>query len=177
MKRLATAVLMCLFFLGGALSARAEGTAAVGDRREQIQALILMRLNQNLSLNATQSAQVGQILRKYQQRRHTLKHEMKGLNQQLRAASTSGNDAEIQKLLSASSKTRAEFDQIDDQMFNDLRPLLRPKQQAQFLIEMDEIRSEIRNVKRRSGPGWNVPPAAFSNNPNYFPPGVPASNP
>lgn len=163
-----------LFCLLSAASAWAEhDTVDMAGKRERVHSLILMRLTERLGLNSTQSQQIGQMMRKYHERRAGLKHQMRELTAQLRAATASSNDAQIQTLLNQTSQARAGLDQLNAQMFAEIRPLLNPKQQAQFLIVMDEIRGEVRAIRRQGGPyGPGFP---GSNNPNYFPgvnPGV-----
>jgi hypothetical protein len=89
------------------------------------------------------------------------------LNAQLRTAAASGNEGEIKKLVSQRNQTKADLDQIDDQTFADVKPMLSPRQQAQFLLVMDEIKNEIRAIHRKEGPGMF--PGTFSTDPNVFP--------
>jgi len=182
MKWFPTTILTILFLIGGVA---AHGGDDSKESKERVRALIQMRLTQNLGLNADQSSQIGQIMGKYQERRRDLRKEVRGLNDKLKNATTSGNEAEIQKLVGDSNKTRLELEQLDGQMFNEVKPLLSASQQAKFLIEMDAIKSEIRAIRRGSQQPQNqatgskpidVPAGAFSTNPNYFPPGVPTTN-
>lgn len=182
MKRFPTTILAIVLLLCGVSAHAGDGSK---ESKERVRALIQMRLTQNLGLNAEQSAQIGQIMGKYQERRHDLRKEVRGLNEKLKSATTSGNEVEIQKLIGESNHTRLQLEQLDGQMFNEVKPMLTAPQQAKFLIEMDAIKSEIRAIRRSSqqpqgqaagaNPATNPPPGAFSTNPNYFPPGVPTT--
>jgi len=182
MKWFPTTILAIAFLLCGGAAHAGDGSK---ESKERVRALIQMRLTQNLGLNAQQSAQIGQIMGKYQERRHELRKAVRGLNDKLKSATASGNEAEIQKFIGESNQTRLQLEQLDGQMFNEVKPMLTASQQAKFLIEMDAIKSEIRAIRRSSQqpqgqaagahPASNVPPGAFSNNPNYFPPGVPST--
>ncbi len=131
-------------------SARAQDPNAMPDdyKRERVQELILMKLNSELGLNANQSQQIAQIMRKYQQERLNLKTQIRSLTGQLRDVSSSGNDAKIQPLLKQMTATHNQLEQVDDRMFAEIKPLLTSRQQAQYLLVMDEIRQEVKAIRR-----------------------------
>ena len=170
MRRIGIIIGVMWALLPFALRAESGGDSWAA-KKAKVNALIIMRLTQELGLNAAQAAQIGDILKKYNERRHELRKQVKGLTAQLRAATESGNDNDIKKLLNETKQAKADLDQVDDKMFNDVKPMLSAKQQAQFLIAMDEIRSEIRAIKHREAAPGAVPgyPGAFTNNPNAFP--------
>ncbi|MCE9624687.1 MAG: periplasmic heavy metal sensor [Deltaproteobacteria bacterium] len=156
--------------LGGLVHAQdANNPQAVPEdyKREKIQDLIVMRLNSELGLNPTQSAQLAQILRKYQQKRSDTRRQLRELTGQLRNVSGSGNDKEIQALLKQVTSLRSQLDQVDDQMFAEMKPMLTSRQQAQYLLVMDEIRQEIRAIRH--------PPAGQAPGPYPYP--APGPNP
>lgn len=131
-------------------------------KRERIYSLIAMRLSDELKLDATKSQQLKSIMQRSYERRARLKQQMATLNQQLRGASSSGNEAELQRLLAAIDQTRGSFDQSDDEMFKEIKKILTPQQQAQYLIIMEEIRQEVYEIKRPvyypSNPLYPAPP-------------------
>jgi len=151
-------------------------TAAVQDNKNQkVQELIMMRMTQALALNGKQAQQLGDILSKYHEQKGQLRQQMRDLTAQLKTVAVSGNEADIQRLLRQANQTRINLDQLDDQMYSDVRPILNPRQQAQFLVVMDEIKSEIRAI-RHQGPGATGPgfpqggfPPSDGRNPNDFP--------
>lgn len=128
-------------------------------KRERVQELIVMRLNNELGLNPSQSQQIAQILRKYHQERAGLRRQLRDLTGQLRAVSTGGNEAQIQALLRQITSTRNQLDQVDDRMFAEVKPLLTPRQQAQYLLVMDEIRQEVKAIRNpmMGPPGYYGP--------------------
>ncbi|MCC6273829.1 MAG: hypothetical protein IT572_10220 [Deltaproteobacteria bacterium] len=162
MKPKRTLLLALLVWLALPVSLQAQGPVGAPEdsKRERIHDLILQRLNTELGLNPTQSQQLAQIMRKYQQQRLGLKRQQRELTAQLRAASTSGNDAQVQPLLQKLTATRSQLDQVNDQMFNEIRPMLTPMQQAKYLLVMDEIRQEVKAIRRPMGPGYYPPPGA-----------------
>jgi len=163
MKPKRTLLLALLVWLALPASLQAQGQVGAppeDSKRERIHDLILQRLNTELGLNPTQSQQLAQIMRKYQQQRLTLKRQQRDLTAQLRAASTGGNEAQVQSLLQKLTATRSQLDQVNDQMFNEIRPMLTPMQQAKYLLVMDEIRQEVKAIRRPMGPGYYPPPGA-----------------
>ncbi|MDL1872920.1 hypothetical protein FBR05_12085 [Deltaproteobacteria bacterium PRO3] len=162
MKPKRTLLLALLVWLALPASLQAQGPVGAPEdsKSERIHDLIMQRLNAELGLNPTQSQQLAQIMRKYQQQRLTLKRQQRDLTAQLRAASTSGNDAQVQPLLQKLTATRSQLDQVNDQMFNEIRPMLTPMQQAKYLLVMDEIRQEVKAIRRPVAPGYYPPPGA-----------------
>lgn len=141
------------------LSAQGPDGGAEDYKRERIQDLIIMRLNNELGLNPSQSQQLAQIVRKHQQQRADLRRKQRELTAELRTASSGGgNDAHLQSLLKQLTSTRSQLDQINDQMFNEIKPMLSPVQQAKYLLVMDEIRQEIKAIRRpMMAPGYSAP--------------------
>lgn len=151
MKYLRILLLFAFFFSPVFSTARAwEGNPAeVAEKRERVNALILMRLTQRLGLSSGEAEKLSQVMKKYQGQKITLKAQLRDLSSQLRAVSAGGNEQEIEKVLSQVNQTRQKIDLVDDQMFIELKSLLNPKQQAQYLIVMEEIRGEVRAVRRQ----------------------------
>lgn len=160
-KRIFLLASLALLF-GSALPVSLRAQEPVGGaedyKRERIQDLIIMRLNNELGLNPAQSQQLAQIVRKYQQQRADLKRKQRELTAELRTASTGKNDAQLQSLLKQLTSTRNQLDQVNDQMFNEIKPMLSPVQQAKYFLVMDEIRQEIKAIRRpMMAPGYNAP--------------------
>ncbi len=145
-------LLLLAFFLSPVFStaqAWEANPAEVAEKRERVHSLILMRLTQRLGLSSADANKLGQIMKKYQGIKINLKNQLRDQSNQLRSVSAGGNEAEIEKVLSQVNTTRQKIDQVDDQMFNELKSVLNPKQQAQFLIVMEEIRGEVRAIRRQ----------------------------
>jgi len=157
-------VLMANF--AGPSAAEASGSAVQQQQptKEKIHELIVMRLTQNLGLSASQSKDLSAILQKYHERRSQLRQQMHDLSLQLKTASTSGKDEDIQKLIAQAGQLKSNYDQLDGQRFEEVKKILNPRQQAQFLVQMDEIKSEIRAAYRPPA----GPPSDLQN-PNDFP--------
>lgn len=146
-------LLLLLCFLSPALSRvqaqEEDNSAAVAEKRERVHALILMRLTQRLGLNSSEAEKLNQVMKKYQSMKINLKSQLREQSKELRTVSAQGNEAEIQRVLAQVNQTRQKIGTINDQMFNELKSVLNPKQQAQFLIVMEEIRGEVRAIRKQ----------------------------
>jgi len=149
--------LLSWLVLGGSALAQDPNNMPDDYKRERVQELIIMRLNSELGLNPNQSQQVAQIMRKYQQERFNLRRQSRDLTSQLRDVSASGNEAKIQPLLKQITTTHSQLEQVDDRMFGEIKPLLTSRQQAQYLLVMEEIRQEVKAIRRPTGPQGNYP--------------------
>ncbi len=118
-------------------------------KRERVRSLILMRLTDELNLNDAQAKQLGAIMEKYHQQRRQLKQEIQALTPQLRAASETGKDTEINQLIKNVSSKKDQIDEIDNRMFTEVQRMLTPRQQAKYLVIMEEIRKQIWETKQR----------------------------
>ena len=136
----------------------AQGTADAPEdyKRARIQDLIIMRLNNELGLNPSQSEKLAQAMKKFHEQKASLRRQQRDLTSQLREASGGGNEAQVKSLLKQIASIRNQLDQADDQMFNDIKPMLTPMQQAKYLLVMDEIRQEVKAIRRpaMTAPGY-----------------------
>jgi DNA anti-recombination protein RmuC len=153
MRKWTVALIFVALLYAGALRAQVgPGPASDDAKRERVQQLILMRLNSSLGLNSEQSQKLGEILRKYHQQKTGLRAEMRDLTGQLQTAYNSNNEAEIRRIVAQLTAIHSQMENIDNQIFSDLKPMLTPKQQAQYFLIMDEIRREVQSVRQNGGP-------------------------
>jgi hypothetical protein len=133
---------------------------------ERVQSIILMRLSTTLGLDSSQTQQMGMILNRHHDRKRQLRREIQDLNAQLRANMAGGNSSQTQALLAKLDRTRRQLSGVNDEMYSEARRMLNPQQQAQFMLVMDEVKSEIRSVRDR-------PPGAGFPRGNPYTPGSP----
>lgn len=146
------------FFLKPAIAQNWAPSSGPNPQKERVQSLILMRLSTSLGLDQAQTQQLGGVMARYRDRKHQLRSQLRDQTAQLRSINLSGNDPQIQSLLTQIERTRKELDGVDEQMFGETRRMLSPQQQAQFILVMDEIRREVKAVRGQgSGPGMENP--------------------
>jgi len=140
-------------------------------KQERLQTMIVMRLTNEVGLNQDQALKVSEIMRKYQMQRRMLHQKMRGLNQQLRMVAYSNDPKQATQVVSDLQKTKDEIDRLDDAMFNEIRPMLNPQQQAKFLLVMQDVRREMMQFRRGGGkgmgggPGFGHPPSPNPSSP------------
>lgn len=141
------------------------------NRREQVFQLIITRLATGLQLNETQTRRLESILKKYKEQKKELYFRKRELTQQLRTEASQSDEKAIQKTLKSLEDTRNQIDQVDDAMFAEVKPMLTPRQQAQFVLIMEDIRHEVRAI--RYGGGMERPRPVPSSLPGkgFTPPG------
>jgi len=123
-----------------------------GEKRERLQSLLQERFIQGLGLNENQAAQFSKVMRKYHQKRKELREQMKQDRQQLETVSSSSDASQASQVVARIQKTRSELDQLDNEQFKELKPILSPQQQAKYLLIMEEIRHEMMRIKRGNAP-------------------------
>lgn len=132
-----------------------------GSKRQRVHQLIMMRLSTGLNLTQAEAQQLSTVLNKQQQSKRQLRHQLRQLTAQLRTVTASNNQGEIQSTLKKLQTTRDRLDRVNEEMFSEVKTLLNPQQLAQFVLTMDEIRHEVRAVRRGVGvgrPGQQPPP-------------------
>lgn len=170
--RLAVLIISMVFLLGIPSYGRAEGrtpSESAQARRQRVHELIVARLANGLNLSHAQAQKLGDVLKKYHERKHQLRRETRRLTGQLREETASGNKAAIQTTLAKLQETRDQLDRCDDLMYAEVKTMLSPKQLAQFVLIMDEIRHEIRAVRRRSPRQFQRAPTRHPNPENNAP--------
>jgi len=141
------------FGLSTTLDARAGGVGeAPSGKREQVHELIMARLNSELGLTPEQSERLSRILRKSREQRVALKARARELTGQLRSANAGGDEKKIHQAIKQLSAVRVQLDGLDEQRFNEVKAILVPRQQAKYLLVMEDIRREVQAVRRASPP-------------------------
>lgn len=178
MKSLLVLVLGIFFLSVAAPSAWAQtdpSSSKKAARRERVQQLIIMRLSSGLNLDAAEAQQLGNILKKHRQRKWQCKRDLKQLTAELRQKSAQGNEKEIKATLDQIQKMRDQIDRSAEEMFAEVKTMLSPQQLAQFVLIMDEIRHEVRAIRRRKPrlgtPGYQGPGPGYQ--PGYQYPAPP----
>lgn len=164
-----------IFLMGAAFTATVyaeDNTQA--SRRERVHNLIVTRLANGLNLSPSEAQQLGEVLKKHRQRKHRLRREIRFLTGQLRQETSSGNEKGIKTTLNKLQEARDNLDRSDEIMFSEVKTMLNANQQAQFVLIMDEIRHEVRAVRRRGrgyprdgiqSPGTQQPQRSYTNQP------------
>lgn len=149
--RLSFWVLVAGIFLlaPGAWAQSAPSDPQKSSARERVHQLIVTRIANELELSPTESKQLGTVLKKYKQRKHRLRYQIQQHTAQLRQDTASGNEQATQATLKKLQQAQEELDKSDEVMFAEVKTMLTPNQVAQFVLVMDEIRHEVRAVKRR----------------------------
>jgi hypothetical protein len=149
---------LSLFLLGtGSLTwaqqAQNFQNQSMQQKQERLQTLINVRLVNDLGLSQEQALKVSEIMKKYHLKRRELRQKMESLNQQLREVVNSNDDKRAGQLVSEFRKTKEEIEGIDDALFKEIKPMLTPQQQARFILVMEDIHREIRQLRRSGGDG------------------------
>lgn len=149
--RLTFWVLAVLLFLGapGAWGQSGQSDKSKASARERVHQLIVTRIANELKLGPTETQKLGGVLKKYKQNKHRLRYQIQQLTAQLRQDTASGNEQATQTTLKKLQQAQEELDKSDEVMFAEVKTMLTPNQVAQFVLVMDEIRHEVRAVKRR----------------------------
>lgn len=134
--------------------------------RERVHQLIVTRIATELNLNPEETAKLGTVLKKYKQNKHRLRYEIQNLTAQLRKDTESGNEKATQATLKQLQAAQDQLDRSDEIMFAEVKAMLTPNQVAQFVLVMDEIRHEVRAVKRRGRPNYEGGPSYQFKAPN-----------
>ncbi|MDX1387533.1 MAG: hypothetical protein R3257_08085, partial [bacterium] len=82
-------------------------------------------------------------------KKYRLRREIRHLTTKLREETNSGNQQAMQATLKKLQESRDQLDRSDDAMFSEVKNMLNSQQLAQFVLIMDEIRHEVRAVRRR----------------------------
>lgn len=169
--------------IGALLAPLAYGQPSSEASRDRVNQLIVARLATGLNLSDAEAQKLGGILKQNRERKFQLRQQLQQLTAQLRQDTQVGDKKQIEGTLKKLQETRDQLDRSDEVMFAEVKTMLDPNQLAQFVLIMDEIRHEIRAVRRRNprelnpAPGTFVPGAApsqpqqgYTNQPNP-PPG------
>jgi len=151
MRYLILLIILGMVSLGsGPVFARKSSDGAKGEaRRERVHQLIVTRLANGLGLSQEEAQKLAHIMKKNKKRKRHMRREVRSLTSQLRQEMATGNEVAIQSTLKKLQNARDQVDRSHDVMFSEVKGLLNPQQQAQFVLIMDEIRHEIRAVRRR----------------------------
>lgn len=181
---LTTVIGMGMFF---SAPARGEGDPQEA-KRARVHDLIVARLASGLNLNQAEAEKLGQVLKENHLRKKRLRAEVRRLTEQLRQDTQLGDKKQIQATLKKLQEANDQLDRSDEMMFARVKTMLDPNQLAQFVLIMDEIRHEIRAVRRRSprqlpapapgtAPAVNAPQQGYTQQPSdpyyrrgYYPP-------
>jgi len=134
--------------------------------RERVHQLIVTRIATELNLNPEETAKLGVVLKNYKDNKHRLRNEIQNLTAQLRKDTESGNEKATQATLKKLQAAQDQLDRTDEVMFAEVKTMLSPNQVAQFVLVMDEIRHEVRAVKRRGRPNYEGGPSYQFKAPN-----------
>ncbi len=123
-------------------------------RVEQIHQLILARVSQELGLTPVQTQKLDEVLRRHRERKYPLRRQAYRLKSRLREETIRGEEKKLKDTLGKLQQVQDQIEQNEEAMYAEVRTLLNPQQLAQFVLIMDEIRHEIRAVRRmnRRGP-------------------------
>ncbi len=150
------------------------------DRRakvEQIHQLILARVSQELGLSSVQTQKLDEILRRHRERKYPLRRQAYRLKSELREETLRGEEKKLKATLGKLQQVQDQIEQSEEVMYAEVRTLLNPQQLARFVLIMDEIRHEIRAVRRmRRGvvmPEATLAPSPLASPGAELPSGVP----
>jgi hypothetical protein len=149
------------------VSMQAYGQPPSEASRDRVHELIVARLATGLNLSDSQAKQLGDILKKNWERKSQFRDQVQQLTTQLRQDTQAGDKKQTEATLKKLQEARDQLDRSDEVMFAEVKTLLDSNQLAQFVLIMDEIRHEIRAVRRR-GPREIAPEPG--SNPAFMPP-------
>lgn len=139
-------------FMCFAFSSFAQAQDSSAGKKEKLHLLIQERLQQGLGLSPDQAKKFSEIMKKYHQKRRELREQMRSYRSQLESASSSNDAAQASQVVSNLQKTRQEMEKIDDEQFKEIKPMLTPQQQAKYFLMMEDIRREMKQIKKEKGP-------------------------
>ncbi len=152
MRLKSTFLFIMLVGLGLSSIAFTQPTSAPGngflDKKEKLQSLIQDRLVQGLGLSPEQAFKFTEVIKKYHQKRHQLRGQMRTYHQQLESISNTSDASQASQLVNNIQKTRGELQKLEEDQFKELKPMLNPQQQAKYFLIMEQIRREMIQIKR-----------------------------
>ncbi len=149
-----TVMVMMILLLGAAAEGRAEPRE--GERppsreqmekvRKRIETLRMWRLTKALDLDEKSSAQLFPLLNKYDRRRAEAESAVREDMRVLREAVRDNKDAQIKAAMERLERAHDSLQKIRDEERADLRKILTVRQQAEFILVMQEFDMEIRRI-------------------------------
>jgi hypothetical protein len=136
---------------------------------DQMRAMRMWKLTEELKLDQTTAAKVFPILAQYDEQAREIGRERHDIAREVMTETKSGqpNDAKMRQLIDRLLQNQQKRTALEDQRFKALRPALSPLQQAKLLLLLprleDDFRQRIREAmmaERRGGPWPGAGPPA-----------------
>lgn len=167
---MALALIVALVLSGGQVLARPAGPPAPGDDRpmdeerreelrERIELIWMWKLTEELDLTQEEGATIFPILRQYEEKQRTLRHENRELVRELdQLIKANASEGELKKVIRALAENEKKFHEVQEEGFQKLEKILPVEKQARYIVFQAEFRHEIHGLLReargtRRGPG------------------------
>jgi len=143
-----------------------EGKSPHEKTWERIQMIKMLKLTETLKMDRDQSARFFAIDNQYEETKRKFRREFQEDIQKLRTLirETNPSDRDLRELVSRIKNRKRDLDELMNKQTEEELSLLKPEQQARYLLFHIDFRREIENLIRevREGrpprPGYEAPP-------------------
>ncbi len=116
--------------------------------RERIETMRMWKLTQALDLDETTSAKLFPLLNTYDRKRAGIQNEIRSSMKELREALDANQDSALTALMDRLEAGHKKLETIKEDERNELKKVLTPRQQAQFLLFNMKFNHEIQSMIR-----------------------------
>ncbi len=118
-------------------------------RKERVHQLILMRFVKGMNLTREESKTLDGILRRRQQRKQERKQAARSAELRVQTLTESGEKSALAEALKNLREAQTKLNQVDEEMFNEIKRAFDEIRVGQFVVIMGQIKSDIRSVQRK----------------------------